>query len=69
LQIATHDVVIRHLRVRTGEAGHAKKSGWEADGLSTLSGAYNVIVDHCSFTWATDENLERLGQGFHRCHG
>jgi pectate lyase len=64
LQVATHDVVIRHLRVRTGEAGHAKKSGWEADGLSTLSGASNVIVDHCSFAWATDENLSVSGKAF-----
>ncbi len=64
LQVATHDVVIRHIRVRTGEAGHAKNSGWEADGLSTLSGAYNVIVDHCSFAWATDENLSVSGKAF-----
>lgn len=64
LQVAAHDVVIRHIRVRTGEAGHAKKSGWEADGLSTLSGASNVIVDHCSFAWATDENLSVSGKAF-----
>ncbi|MBI5769165.1 MAG: pectate lyase [Verrucomicrobia bacterium] len=64
LQVATHDVVIRHIRMRTGEAGHAKKSGWEADGLSTLSGASNVIVDHCSFAWATDENLSVSGKAF-----
>ena len=61
--IATHDVVIQHLAVRAGEAGHAKKSGWEVDGLST-SAAYNVIVDHCSFTWATDENLSASGARF-----
>ena len=64
MQIETHDVVIQHLRFRTGEAGRAKKSGWEADGLSTLSGAYDVIVDHCSFAWATDENLSVSGKAF-----
>jgi hypothetical protein len=63
LSIATHDVVMQHLAVRPGEAGQAKKSGWEADGLSTSS-AYNVIVDHCSFTWATDENLSASGPRF-----
>jgi pectate lyase len=63
-QVATHDVVIRHIRVRTGEAGHAKRSGWEADGLSTLAGAHDVIVDHCSFAWATDENLSVSGKAF-----
>src|SRR5262249_18108355 len=62
--IDTHDVVVQHLRVRPGEAGHAKKSGWEPDGLSTLRTAYNVIVDHCSFTWAVDENLSASGKFF-----
>ena len=39
---------MQHIRVRVGEAGTAKKSGWEPDGISTDGGAYNVIVDHCS---------------------
>jgi hypothetical protein len=63
LDIATHDVVIQHIRVRPGEAGQPKMSGWETDSLSTV-GAYDVIVDHCSFTWATDENLSASGPRF-----
>jgi len=61
--ISTHDVIMQHVMIRTGEAGHAKKSGWNADGLST-NAAYNVIVDHCSFSWATDENLSASGPRF-----
>lgn len=61
--VATHDVIVQHIAVRPGEAGHPKKSGWEADGLST-SAADNVIVDHCSFSWATDENLSASGPRF-----
>ena len=61
--VATHDVIVQHIAVRPGENGKAKKSGWEADGLSTSS-AYNVIVDHCSFSWATDENLSASGGRF-----
>lgn len=61
--VATHDVIVQHIAVRPGEAGHAKKSGWEADGLST-SAADNVIIDHCSFSWATDENLSASGPRF-----
>jgi hypothetical protein len=62
--IGTHDVVVRHIRVRPGEAGHAKKSGWEPDGMSTLHRSYNVIVDHCSFSWAIDENLSMSSKPF-----
>jgi len=63
MYIATHDLVIRHIRVRPGEAGRAKKSGWEPDGIST-GGAANVIIDHCSCTWAVDENLSAAGPRF-----
>lgn len=63
LHVATHDVLIQHLAVRPGEAGRAKRSGWEVDALSTVR-AWNVIIDHCSFTWATDENLSASGPRF-----
>jgi pectate lyase len=62
-QITTHDVIVQHIRIRVGEAGAAKKSGWESDGLSTAAG-YDVIVDHCSMTWATDENGSMSGPRF-----
>ena len=61
--LATHDVIMQHVAVRPGESGHSKKSGWAADGLST-SAAENVIIDHCSFSWATDENLSASGPRF-----
>lgn len=63
IDIKTHDVVMRHIRVRTGADGQAKRSGWEADALSTI-GAYNVIVDHCTFSWGIDENLSASGPRF-----
>ncbi len=62
--ISTHDVILRHLRVRPGEAGRAKKSGWDVDGIATGDGARDVIVDHCSVSWATDENLSASGGRF-----
>lgn len=64
IDIATHDVVVRHIRIRPGEAGVHKGGGWDVDALSTLSGARDVIVDHCSLTWATDENLSASGARF-----
>lgn len=63
LAIQTHDVIVQHLRVRPGEAGQMKKGGWEIDGIGII-GASNVLVDHCSNTWATDENLSASGPRF-----
>lgn len=61
--ISTHDVVLQHMAFRPGRAGNAPRSGWEADGL-TLYGAHDVIIDHCSLSWATDENLSVSGTRF-----
>lgn len=61
--IATHDVVVRHIRIRPGTAGAPLRSGKDFDAISTVGGS-NVIVDHCSFTWATDENLSASGPRF-----
>jgi hypothetical protein len=63
MDIATHDVIIQHIRIRPGSAGQALHSGWDEDALSTLS-AYNLIVDHCTLTWGTDENLSASGPRF-----
>ncbi|MBN1780544.1 T9SS type A sorting domain-containing protein [bacterium] len=57
----THDVIIRHIRVRPGAAGHS--TGWEPDGIS-LSSASKVILDHCSVSWAVDENMSASGPRF-----
>jgi hypothetical protein len=60
LAVATHDVVIQHLSVRPGDANRPRKSGWSPDGIA-LNAASNVLVDHCSATWAVDENLSASG--------
>jgi hypothetical protein len=62
IDILTHDVVIQHLRVRPGTAG-LPPFGGDFDAISTV-GARDVIVDHCSLTWATDENLSASGPRF-----
>jgi hypothetical protein len=63
IDVHGHDVVIRHLRVRTGVDGQAHLSGWEADAFSTVA-AHDVIVDHCTFSWAIDENMSASGPRF-----
>jgi pectate lyase len=63
IDIRAHDVIVRHIRVRTGVDGQAKRSGWEPDAMGTVA-AHRVIVDHCTFTWAIDENMSASGPRF-----
>lgn len=51
ITVNTHDVIIRNLRFRPGPAAI---DGLEVAGKSTVN---NVVVDHCSMSWAIDENL------------
>lgn len=54
LGIETHDVVVRHIRSRPGPSTALSES---RRALVIRFGAYNVIVDHCSFSWSTDETV------------
>lgn len=55
LIIRTHDVIVRYIRSRPGP-GMEKVS--DGDALEILGPeAYNVVIDHCSFSWAVDENI------------
>lgn len=53
--VKTHDVLLQHLSIRPGtDASYS-------DALSIgIEGGrpYNVVVDHCSFAWGTDELVE-----------
>jgi pectate lyase len=64
MDVGTHDVVIQHIRIRPGQAGGSYRKGPDFDAFSTAGGAYNVIVDHCSLTWGTDENMSASGNRF-----
>lgn len=63
IDVGGHDVIIQHIRIRPGSAGQEWMSGWDEDSISTQA-AYNVIVDHCSLEWGTDENLSASGPRF-----
>lgn len=64
IDVDTHDVIISHLRIQTGadKLPHFT-SGWEPDAFSTV-GAQNVVIEHCSFLWAIDENMSASGPRF-----
>ncbi|MEO7384251.1 MAG: pectate lyase [Novosphingobium sp.] len=63
IDVKGHDVVLSNIRVMTGADGQAHFSGWEADAFSTVA-AYNVVVEHCTFMWALDENMSASGPRF-----
>lgn len=63
IDVATHDVIMQHIRIRPGSAGASIKDNWAPDSFSTVN-AYNIIVDHCSLTWGIDENLSASGPRF-----
>jgi pectate lyase len=62
LRVQTHDVVLRHLRVRTGDV-QPPRDGWDnRDAVNfghpgRRGDTFNVILDHCSFSWAVDESF------------
>ena len=52
INIETHDVIVQHLRVRPGPAIKGSVNG---DAIQILENAHDVIIDHCSLSWSTDE--------------
>jgi len=58
--IKTHDVIIRNLRIRIGDDRMGPKPETR-DGFTIsnrMEPPYNIIIDHCSVSWAIDENFD-----------
>lgn len=66
LRIETHDVLVQHLRIRPGDvlakgvyrgnAGGFMVLGREGGSVSA-SNTYNVVLDHVTASWATDQDM------------
>lgn len=57
MRVKASDVIIRGIRFRPGPG---KIKSIMGDGLVLLSGN-NIIIDHCSFSWSTDELTDPYG--------
>ena len=59
-KIQAPEVIVRGIRMRVGDVN--KDKDW--DGIEVQSKGkevYNVVVDHCSVSWAIDENFGSIG--------
>ena len=52
ITVATHDVIIRYIASRPGPGGQNQAIAiWKNGGTDV----HNIMIDHCSMSWATDE--------------
>ncbi|KAB8127674.1 pectinesterase [Gracilibacillus oryzae] len=55
--VDSHDIIIRYMRFRLG------KNDFQDDALY-FEDSQNIIIDHSSFSWGTDENLSILSKEY-----
>ena len=64
LKIAASDVVVQHIRIRPGDDVNGpdltNRDALKIEGTSTKP-VKNVVIDHCTFSWATDETASTWG--------
>ncbi len=67
LLIQTHDVIVRHLRIRPGDEPARefakRKKDFTPDAISIIAPSHDVIFDHCSASWSVDECCSVSGEG------
>ncbi len=62
LRIRSHDIIIRHIRFRPGDIDFGPTNEWDKIDALSISNGYNIVIDHCSLSWAVDENMDIWNQ-------
>jgi hypothetical protein len=61
LWVAASDVLVQHMRFRAGDAPGGpdpeNRDALKIGGAKTAPVSSNIVIDHCSFSWAPDENV------------
>ncbi|MCI5605202.1 MAG: pectate lyase, partial [Clostridia bacterium] len=57
IKVGASNVILRYLRFRVGSKLSDGSDTRAQDGLEVTDNCQNVIIDHCSISWGTDENL------------
>ena len=58
LNINASDVLVQHIRIRVGDDPDGPDPGnRDALKIESMTGIENIVVDHCSLSWAVDETL------------
>lgn len=70
VRIRTHDVVLRHIRIRVGAlptgTDPQNRDGIAIDGSADGNDpAYNILVENCSVSWSVDELVQIWGKNNH----
>ncbi len=64
LKIHASDILVQHLRIRAGDdatgPAPANRDALKIEGSSTKT-VRNIVIDHCSFSWAIDETVSVWG--------
>lgn len=61
VKINGSNIILRYLRFRVGSKLKDGSNTATQDGFGIPIGAENIIMDHCSVSWGTDENLSIIG--------
>ncbi|MGN0180930.1 MAG: polysaccharide lyase family 1 protein [Candidatus Ornithomonoglobus sp.] len=57
IKVGANNVILRYVRFRVGAHDKNGNDTRAQDGLEVTDNCQNVIIDHCSVSWGTDENL------------